>query len=440
MTGNDAKSAKPLERAPAPPEEMGPRQESTFDRCLRDFAAQIHSLFVTLPLTVRAVGTAFKKTYAQFQAFEKENVRYEKENGQELTLVKMDCVQEYDDLTKQLRAYGLASTIIPNSFIMSLISQYDAFLGRIIRGAFLAKPDLLNSSDRKLSLAQLLAFESVSTAREYILEKEIESVLRDSHVDHFDWMESRFNLPLRKDLPVWPEFVEITERRNLFVHAAGVVSNQYMTVCKEQGVALGETKLGDTLRTTPSYFKRAYDVLFELGIKLGHVLWRKFSPEEMRLADSNLIEIGYQYALYDRNYPLTQAIFDFGARTLKKHSSEENRLFMIVNEALGYKWGGDNVKALDIVQGEDWSATRARFRLAEAVLRDDYDKAFKIMREIGSNFDEIQKEHYRTWPLFNAIRGDPRFTRLFEEIYHEPYNKVEPGRVVPPESLEPSTE
>jgi len=119
-----------------------------------------------------------------------------------------------------------------------LVHKYDAYLGRLLRVAFYIRPEILAASDKTLTYTDLASFKSLSAARESLIEREVESVIRDSHIDHFNWMEKRFDLPLRKDLEVWPKFVEITERRNLFVHCDGIVSSQYLSVCKAHGVQL----------------------------------------------------------------------------------------------------------------------------------------------------------------------------------------------------------
>jgi len=407
----------------------------SFDKELNTFIAHIASLSSTLQIAMKAVSDAFNSTLQTLKEFEKENITFQEINGKKATLVRAESAQQFEDLNKQLRAYGLAFKTIPRSYIMALISQYDAFLGRLIRVIFLTKPELLNSSDRNLTFSQLVEFDSVEDAKEFILEKEIEGVLRKSHADQFQWMESKFDMPLRKGLDAWTTFVEVTERRNLFVHTGGVVSSQYLKVCAEHKVDLGKVSIGDELGVSREYFEKAYNVIFEIGFKLAHVLWRKFSPENLPEADGNLISIGYDI-LHEENYPLTKMIFDFAAQTLKnKYSSDESRRIMIVNRALAYKWSGDDKKAKGFITQEDWSATRTRFRLAEAVLLDNFEDSYEIMKEIGKNSNEVTKKDYRDWPLFKAIKKNPQFLEVFQEIFSEPYNKVEQRDAELPDKL-----
>lgn len=78
----------------------------------------------------------------------------------------------------------VANKLVSQSFIISLISQYDTFLGKLIRALFVIKPETLNVSERNISFSQLREFKTLDDAREYIMGKEIESVLRDSHIEH----------------------------------------------------------------------------------------------------------------------------------------------------------------------------------------------------------------------------------------------------------------
>jgi hypothetical protein len=404
-------------------EELQNAQEETIGDVTTSFVEAITCLSEALPITMQSIITAFGEKTKQREIFEKKYAHPDDKNENTL-LIEESAFQEFLELIKQINNYALATRIIPRSLIVSLISQYDAFLGELLKRIFLIKPNMLNTSEKPLTLAQLIEFGSVENAKVFVLEKEIEGVLRKSHTEQFQWMEDKFDIPLRKGLDVWPRFVELTERRNLFVHTNGIVSSQYLKVCKEQGVSWNkEIKVGDELDVLPEYFSNAVNIMFEVGVKLAHVLWRKFKFEDLKAADDNLIDIAYE-PLKDGNYELAKVLFTFGANTLKKHFNQENRRIFIVNKALAYKWSGDNKKAQEIISAEDWSDTREKFRLAEATIMDDYPKVYQIMREIGIDLQEIRQENYRTWPLFKALRNEPEFLATFEEIFGEPLNKI----------------
>jgi hypothetical protein len=131
---------------------------------------------------------------------------------------------------------GITKHVLPRIFVVSLISEYDAFLSRLVLALFEGQPGLLNSIKREIPFNELIGFTSITEAKEYVLEKEIETLLRGSHTEQFDWLESKFSIKLREGLAIWPAFIEITERRNLFVHTSGRVSSQYLAVCQKHGV------------------------------------------------------------------------------------------------------------------------------------------------------------------------------------------------------------
>lgn len=108
---------------------------------------------------------------------------------------------------------------------MSLISQFDAYFGNIIKTIYYKKPEILSTSEKSIKYSEIIKINSIDELKEYIIEQEIEAVLRKSHNDQFKWLENKLNMKLRQGLNCWPTFIESTERRNLFVHCDGCVSS-----------------------------------------------------------------------------------------------------------------------------------------------------------------------------------------------------------------------
>src|SRR5207244_5851263 len=260
-------------------------------------------------------------------------------------------------LRNKLKQARHASVIIPRNLVVALVSQFDSFLGRLIRALFFLRPEVLNAADRTLSFAQLNSFRDISDAREFIIEKEVESVLRKSHAEQFDWLENKFDIKLRVGLDAWPRFIEVTERRNLFVHSDGVVTSQYLQVCHRHNCQLDENlSAGKTLGIDEDYFREAYRCIFEIGVKLAHVLWRKLAPSDKETADRILNEISFELIARE-NFEMARRLLDFAMCVLKEYGSEQHRRIFLINRAQAYKWLGDQSKALEILEAEDWSAS-----------------------------------------------------------------------------------
>lgn len=335
---------------------------------------------------------------------------------------------EYRSKFEQLRGKNMdvriGQNILPKSFLVALVSQYDFFLGRLLRCLFYFQPELLNASEKSFTFTQLLSLGSVEAAREFLLEKEIESVLRESHIEQFNWLEKKFSVTLRKDLDIWAAFVELTERRNLFVHTNGVVSAQYLSVCKQHGVVLdNKVKRGFSLTVPPQYFKEAYKCIYEVGVKLAQVLWRKIKPEELEQADQSLIDASFDLLTVER-YDLAITVLGFAIHTIKRYSSEEARRILAINLAQAYKWKGDEEGCSLLLAKDDWTACSDKFQLGRTVLMDDYSSAAKIMKRIGQH-EEFPEHVYKDWPLFKEFRKSEEFREAHTQIFgHLPSENV----------------
>jgi hypothetical protein len=389
------------------------------------FVSQIDGLHATLPLAMTVIQAAARTANTSFEAFVDQHCeKREEEDGTNIIRVPLDHEHRFAALERRARRTLTAQAIVPRSFLVSLVSQYDAFLGSLMRAIFSSRPEMLKASGLTLSFSQLSDFDSIDAARAHVLEKEVENLLRESHVEQFEWLEGKFNLKLRESLPVWPKFIELTERRNLFVHSDGIVSSQYLKVCKENKVPIGDgVTLGTKLRVSPRYFQAAHRAVFEIGVKLAHVLWRKTNPNDLKAADKNLADITYE-TLRDEEYELAITLLEFAGTTLKKHSDDESRRIFLVNLAQAHKWAGRPEKANEIMSKEDWTAASSKFKIARAVLADDFGEAAGLMEKIGDKGD-VPKSGYRDWPLFKEFRKSDVFQEAFLRIFGEPAARVE---------------
>src|SRR6185437_7398748 len=368
------------------PDEKETKKATALASVMELFVGQIDGLADTFPLAAVAIKELADSSRKQMTDFVETKLRpaLNADDKTRRWIADPAAISTIRRLSNRAQRSLQAAELVPRSLLVSLVSQFDAFIGALVRALFKTRPDVLNSSSNTLTFSQLASFRSLSDAREYIVDKEVDSLLRKSHAEQFDWLENKFGLPLRKDLPAWQTFIEITERRNLFVHANGIVSQQYLEVCGKNGCKLESgARFGESLSVSRAYFEAAHECIFEIGIKLAQVLWRKLSPEGIAEADLNLINVCYEL-LFEGRFRLAKILSDFAAEALKKHSSENARLTMVVNRAQAYKWLGDNDAAQKIISEEDWTAASLRFRLAQAVLLDNFSAVYDTMRKIGT--------------------------------------------------------
>ena len=383
----------------------------------------LDSIKDTLPMVLLLLRPYQKKARLKFEDFVKINVEeIEEEDGKKTVTIPIEQARVYDQLSKNSQTSTLASKIIHESLFVSLISQYDSYLNQLLRILFNIRPEYINNSERELTFADLNDFNSIEEAREFIIEKEIESVLRKSHSEHFTYLENKIGMPLKKELPIWKTFIEITERRNLFVHCDGIVSSQYIKVCKENKCLPKDVELNKRLIADVKYFDSAYECLYEITTKLTHTIWRKLINKDIKQADEKLNEICYEL-LADGQYKLADILLDFACKQTKHYNDATKNLF-IVNKSLSQFLQDNKENAIEIINSKDWSASSDDFKMAHLILTEKNDEVYNLMKKIGKDGD-VHKENYKTWPLFYKLRKQEEFKILYKEIFGEEYKVLE---------------
>lgn len=388
-----------------------------FDIEIENFLNNIESLRSTLPGILEILASQRKKASKEYTEFLQTECEYVESESH--YLIPPAKSRKYTKLKKASTSANIAYKMMVRNYVISLVSQFDTYIGELMSVVFEIKPEIIDNSERQLSFSQLRTFDSVIDARKFIVEKEVESVLRDSHSEQFSWFEKKLDIKLRSDLPAWKDFIELTQRRNLFVHNNGKVSSQYLNVCKENGVDLdSRLKQGTELRTNLAYFNNAFSCVFEIGVKLNQVLRRKLLPKEIENADNSFLNISFEL-VHNEQFDLAKELYDFADKYIRKYSKQDLEYRILLNRAQTYKWMGDNEKCIQIINSKDWSACGEIFKLASSVLKDDYPNACKSMKAIGNNDTVLNKAYYNDWPIFKEFRKTDEFNQTYIEIYGE---------------------
>lgn len=309
---------------------------------------------------------------------------------------------------------------LPQIVTIGLISSYDSMLSELLRIVFSKKPEIVFTSDREIKFSDLASYASIEDARAGIISEEIEGALRKSHHDQFQWMENKFSMRLREGLNVWPDFIELCERRNLFTHTGGLVSGQYVKNCIAHGHKT-TSQPGDRLAADVRYLSNSIEVVAEIGLKLIHTLWRKFSEDDRQKADACLNSCGLSL-IQKKKYNSAQKILEFGADQ-KKHSSDSVRRMMVVNLANALKLAGKKSSASNILNKEDWTATSTQFRICVAAVKDDRSTLCELLA-LGPKVTEISASNFRDWPVFETAHKFDDVAETFESTYGEPLFKI----------------
>lgn len=390
------------------------------------YVKHVGSLLRMLPPFAHASGRMTTRIESDLEKLIEDH-GIDKQFSSEGELEAYALVEEYSGrhrtLLRALHDSGIFMTLLPRMALVTLVSIYDAYLGRLVRSMLKARPEILNASNRQLTFAQITEFADISEAREHLLESEVDSLLRDSHPAQFDWLESKLSMPLRKNLDVWAHFIEVTERRNIFVHCDGIVGKQYQSICLKAGLEEPSIPaIGEQLSVPPEYFRKACYAMLEIGVMLGQTLWRKLSPSEHDMADVSLIDTTYDL-LATKDYAIAEKLSRFGALPPIKAASAGNALYLKFNLAVAVKGQKRDDEVKSLLSDIDLSALSHKFQLAAAVLREEWDVAGDLMKRIGKD-GELSKADYRDWPLFQWFRKTQQFKDTYRDLYGESFRHI----------------
>lgn len=401
-------------------EEQKKEEQYVYTDVIGDYVNAMNAQMNIVPMSYKFLLAKIIAERKKVDQFSKDHGELCKEGEKEYIKMPWEHSAAFSKMLKNISNTALAVDMTGVNTVIGMVSKYDGFLGNLMKQIFADKPEILNGSDKDFKVSDILSYTDFHELKDVLVEKEIESLLRKSHVDQFQWLESKLKITLR-NFKQFPEFVEIMARRNLFVHCNGVVSRQYISECKKNAVSLPEDiRPGTKLDADMKYVEKTFKVLFLVGVMLGFVIWHKLRPNESEEIVDGLSDVAYDL-IRDGEYHLGLEIIDFALlnKSWAKEIKTAQQLVFRVNKALSFHLRNMQDECNKIVDSMDLTAAEPVYHLAAAVLKKDYDNAYRLMDKIGK--DEKMRGNYKTWPLFNKIRQEDAFIAKFKEIYSDDY-------------------
>ena len=389
----------------------------TFLSAVDDFA---DAPVVVLPLIAKSRHRQLETLQSKLQRFEssgKDGRPRLVATGAHAATELLASVREAERLVK-----SKIIEVILRSLFIGVFSEYDAFVGALSKVIYERKPALFRGIRREIALSELLEFESIQAVMLGMLEREIDAFRRESYVEQFAALERNFGINNLREFSEWPQFVEMSQRRNLMTHNDGRVSRQYVVVCEREGFKFAQPPvIGQRLELDPAYLRDVLFVVRKVGFMLTHTLWRKLFPDDQDVANDALNQAIYELLLRRR----WRSASEFGLFALQdviaRGMNDMTKRIVLINTAIALKYRDKGEEAVRMLDKEDWTASIREFKLANAVLREQYTEAAKIMRDIGKTGELIEQLSYHDWPLFNKFRGRREFQKAYADVYSIPF-------------------
>lgn len=345
------------------------------------------------------------------------------ENGNKSSVIPNEKLREFHKLRKKMNRAEKASELIPPTYIISLVSLFDSFLAGLVRCVYNLKQDLLLESQQSFTYREIVKYDTTREVKKLIIDNTIDKLFRDSHKEQIQWFEKAFEVNTLKKFAGWGDFIELTERRNLFVHADGIVSGQYIEECTRNDYKLENINIGRKLKADNEYFEKSFRLLYEMAIMLTQILINKlYLGREKFSTDTSVrdnIFINNVYELIcEEHFDIAINVSKFAIGDAFKRNNKD-KTFIELNLAQAYKWSGNEKECKAILQNLDTSAMNIDLQIPKKVLEEEYDEVYSMMKDLGKGSKILTKEAYRDWPIFREIRKQKEFEDTFEIIFGE---------------------
>jgi hypothetical protein len=150
------------------------------------------------------------------------------------------------------------------------VALFDALVPDVLTAVLVSRPDMLKS-DKKLSHQQILDCPDMPSVIALMAQKELLSVSYQSIVDQQTWVRRHLRIELFDTQGQCDQMIELTARRNLFVHANGLVNERYNAL-----VPSSSHKAGERLFVTEDYWAASDELLQTVGDRLVDEIREKF--------------------------------------------------------------------------------------------------------------------------------------------------------------------
>lgn len=304
-------------------------------------------------------------------------------------------------LTSSLKRIDL----LYKSSLITLMSNVEWFISEILHAYFSSYPSAIGAEEKSLSLEDLNRLGSIEEARDYVIEKKVEDIMRGSFQDWIDALKKKPKLTMSYLDPVIDKINEVQRRRNLLVHNDGVVNRIYLSDLSEE--LKGGLNIGDNITVGLDYLSSSIE-LFELNcILIGSELWKKVLPSDIKRAEQ------LHYLTYDnlekKRWKIAEGLSYFCIKDTKM--SQLYKKLAKLNYWLSMKRQGRWGEVIKEAESEDFSVVKLRYRLGWLALCEKKDEFFKLVPEV-IKVGEITAGQLKEYPIFAEIRKDPRFSKI----------------------------
>ena len=240
--------------------------------------------------------------------------------------------------------------------------------------------------------------------------REVENLMRKSYVDWFRLLESHgIQLKCNDSLEM---LKELYARRNILMHNAGFVNQQYLTNAPATSV-----EIGDRLTTDESYLEKAF-LCIQIIIFSLHIAAEKLVKDRGEDYINNIFNMLFE-RLQNEEYELCTMVY----KALYESKSADASIKLM--SRINYWIAERELNGIESIRSEvetyDMRSSERIYILAKELLLDNYTVAMQLLEKLYLR-EDVTPFMIKHWPLFKNFRKT-EFYSQFVKVHANDFDK-----------------
>lgn len=311
-----------------------------------------------------------------------------------------------------------SSYIIRNAIFSGLVSRFDNILSKTIDIIIKLKPEVLKKSEISIGLFDISGEESFSSLKLKLITDFISGILLKSRNEQIKWIEDSLGIQIKSNIKVWDRFIEICERRNVYIHHDSIATQRYVEKLNSFKIEEAkDIKSGGVLTHGREYVFYSSDILYEVAIAIVQSVSRSvmFDDKEcLAMLDSIVSEAVFNQNI-NKRYKSASRIADYANKNIKL-TVDKSKKMLAINYATSKLLMNDVNHARKIVESVDWSASTLDFQICVDAILQKYDSVIEKMPTVARQ-DLIDLDGFMKWPVFKLARDRKDYWDALEATF-----------------------
>ena len=180
-----------------------------------------------------------------------------------------------------------------------------------------------------------------------------------------------------------------------------------------------KVEIGNQLEVKADYLKNSIAEIKLAGIVLIMNCWGKWSKDNVTEAVGELMDLTFELLLTNKN-ELVLKICEYIDKNIKPRNDDEESYILRakVNNCIALKRLGKSEILTNKLKGIRTSSMSPIFKIAKHLLKNEHKETIPLIKQ-AIIVDELMKDDFMEWPLFEDIRRDEKFKELAENEFEK---------------------